>query len=90
METHTSLASVETAYQGKFASPLQDIFMQNKYVGTVYEWDDGSQTTVWLDGIKRTSDCVSRALVDHRIGWRDLFAPKGHMVRNELSPQTTY
>lgn len=76
MLSQIEVAASGASQNGKFASPTEEIFIQDAHVGTVYKWDDGLETTVWFGGSKPEGHCVSKSNEDQRLGWRDLFSNK--------------
>lgn len=73
MHSQQRSLSTDAAHHGKFASPMEDLFIQNQHVGTVYKWDDGLETTIWSDGSKPAGECISKPHLNKRLGWRDFF-----------------
>ena len=74
MQTQNDSLPSEDQQPGKFAAPCEEIFVESEHVGTVYKWEDGIETAVWLEGSKPDGDCVRKSPKGPQISrWGGLF-----------------
>ncbi len=57
----------------KFAWPSKSIFAEDRQVGAIYTWTDGSETEVWFGEVPPRNACTVRSSLGYPNGWRDFF-----------------